>query len=249
MDHGSTTGERRPAGPLIKAVPFRHAATGLAIPLLSDAERGRLALIATVVHIPRGTILYERGDHLVCIYDIIHGVVKTYASAADGSRIILAFLFPGDLIGLAENDRYVNTAEAVTSVTAYRLPIEALERLLRRDPELELHFLSKVCHELRAAQRHTILLARQDARGRVALFLHLLRGQRMQDERHSTVLALPMRRSDIADYVGLSVEAVSRALRGLERDRILRFRDPRTIELVNLPRFDRLVEPTPSAAP
>lgn len=246
MDHGSTTGGRRPAGPLIKAVPFRHAATGLAIPVLSAAERGRLALIATVVHLPRGTLLYEQGDQLSCIYDIMHGVVKTYSPGVDGTRIILAFLFPGDLVGLAENDRYVNTAEAVTAVTAYRLPIDALETLLRRDPELELHFLSKVCHELRAAQRHAILLARQDARGRVALFLHLLSAQSLQDESHSTVLTLPMRRSDIADYVGLSVEAVSRALRGLERDGILRFRDPRTIELVNLPRFDRLVEPTPS---
>lgn len=246
MADDSTRRGRRPSGPSINAIPFRHGENGFPMPILSEIERGRLALIATVVHFPRGAVLHQQGDDLVCIHDIIHGVVKAYHPAADGHRTILGFLFPGDLVGLAENNRYVNTAEAVTSVTAYRLPIAPLERLLRRDPDLELHFLCKVCHELRGAQRHAILLARQDASGRIALFLHLLRGQGARDGRRAIILTLPMRRSDIAEYVGLSMEAVSRALRGLERDGILHFHDPRTVEIADLARFEQLVEPTAS---
>ena len=171
MNEGKETGGRHPRGPSISAVPFRHSGTGLATPLLSEAERGRLALIATVVHFGTGDVLFMQGDELTSIYNISHGVARTYSSASDGRRTLLAFLFAEDLLGLAENGRYVVTAEAVTPVTAYRLPVAALERLLRQDPELEIHFLCKVCHELREAQRHAILLARKDAGGKVALFL------------------------------------------------------------------------------
>lgn len=230
------------SSPSISAIPFEHSGTGRRAPLLSEAERRRLASIATVVRFERGQVLYEQEDELSCIYNLAHGVVRTCCTSSDGRRTLTAFLFPEDLVGLAENGRYTATAEAVTPVTAYRLPIPALESLLQQNPELELHFLCKVCHELRQAQRHAVLLARHDALGKVALFLHLLLYQQGDPERDRLVLDLPMKRADIADYTGLSVEAVSRSFRALERRGVLRLRGSRVVEIVDRHRFDRLLE-------
>lgn len=237
-------GRRHRSGPSITAIPFRHGETGLATPLLGEAERGRLALIATAVHFERGEVLHRQGDELTCVYNLVRGVVKTYSLSPDGRRMLTAFLFPGDLVGLAEDGRYTAAAEAVAPATAYRLPIGALERLLRQDPELELHFLCKVCHELREAQRHAVLLARRDAPGKVALFLHLLlnhdadgRGERAG----GPTLGIPVSRADIADYAGLTIEAVSRSFGELERRGIIRRHGPHLVEIVDRDRFDRLL--------
>lgn len=240
-DHRSG-GKRYRSGPSISAIPFRHDGTGLTAPLLSAAERGRLALIATVAHFERGRVIFQENDPLTCIYNIAHGVVRTCHVSVEGRRTVTAFLFAEDLVGLAENGRYTSTAEAATPVTAFHLPIAALEELLRRDPELELHFLCKVCHELREAQRHAILLSRRDAAGRIALFLHLLSGQ--LPERADGTIGIPMTRADVADYTGLSVEAVSRTLRHLERIGVLGFHGPQRVEIVDRARFDRLLVAT-----
>lgn len=227
-------------GPSISAVPFLHGETGLSTPILSATEQRRLALIATVAHFSRGMPLYQERQDARFIYNIVQGVVKTYNVAREGKATITSFLFAEDLVGLAENGVYVDTAEAVEPVTAYRLPIDQLGTLLRGDAELEMHFLCKVCHELRAAQRHAILLAHHKAKAKIVLFIHVIEAQTQPSNRRR--VRLPMQRTDVAGYLGLTVEAVSRALRGLERDGILHFGDdPALIEIVDHRRFDELV--------
>jgi CRP/FNR family transcriptional regulator len=222
-----------PAPPSLRAVPLRQGSNGKAVPLLDEAQRETLAGIATLARFPRGARLEAEGERAVQIYNIIEGVVKTYRLSEDGAAYILAFLFPGDLVGLYENGRYVNSAEAVTQVVAHRLPIDALEQVLQRDPALNAHFLSKACHDLRAAQRHTILLAHHDARTRVLLFLDLIADHASEITGSRRIVALPMPRTDVADYLALSPEAVSRTLHALEHEGVLRFISPRVIE------FDR----------
>ena len=95
------------------------------------------------------------------IYNIVVGVVETYNVLSTGGRRITAFFFPSDLLGLSENGGLVGTAQSVTAVTAYQIPLDGLTSLLRRDPELDFHFLCKLCHALREAQRHAIALALQ----------------------------------------------------------------------------------------
>src|SRR6476659_6792034 len=114
-----------------------------------------------------------------------------------GKRRVAAFLFPGDLFGLAEDGRYVNTVQSVTPATVYRIPNDALTDMLRRDPELQFHFLTKVTHAVRQGQRHAIVLARRDAAGRLAMFLHML--EKDLPGRHSGVIPLPMSRTDVAE--------------------------------------------------
>jgi CRP-like cAMP-binding protein len=227
-------------GPSIQAIPFQKSGTKGALQLLGDAERERLAHIATIVHVPKDTILYHEGDPADCIFNIVEGVAKTYVSLRNGRRRITSFLFPEDLVGLAESGAYCCTAQAVTSLTLYRLTLPALERLFRSDPTLELHFLCKICHDLREAQRHMVALGRNDARGRLAMFLQMLEGHRERHEELDAPIDLPMTRMDIADYSGLTIEAVSRGFQGLQRDGILRFSDARHVAVTDRQRFEEL---------
>ena len=106
--------------------------------------------------------------------------------------------------------------------TCYRLPIDALTAALRRDAELEFQFLCKVTHALRESQRRGIILGRRSASGRFVMFLRML--ERTGVNQPERTIAIPMSRSDIASYVGLSLEAVSRATGKLVREGIVSFR-------------------------
>src|SRR5579875_1770143 len=150
------------AGPAISAVPFHETADGRAVALLNERERGLLARIAMRVHFRRGATIYREGDPADFVYNIAAGVVKAFRTLTDGRQRIVAFLFAEDLIGLAEEGVYVNQAEAVTAVTAYRIPLRALDNLARTDPTLDYSLLLKLTHELRAAQCHALILARHD---------------------------------------------------------------------------------------
>ncbi|WP_114913341.1 Crp/Fnr family transcriptional regulator [Acidibrevibacterium fodinaquatile] len=232
--------DRQPAAqpaerPMVRGVSLRGGASGGPVPLLDAAEREALAAIGTVVRFPRGAILHDEGEKISAIFNITEGVVKTYRMTEDGRRHVLAFLFPGDLVGLYAEHRYLNTAEAVNTVTAYRLPIAALEKLLERDPALNLAFLSKACHDLRQTQRHEIMLARREARQRLLMFLDMLAPQAsaIAGNPQGAILSLPMRRVEIADYLGLSAEAVSRGLHALVREGKLRLHGLHQIEVLD----------------
>jgi CRP-like cAMP-binding protein len=132
-----------------------------------------------------------------------------------------AFLFARDLFGLAEKGRYLNTAQSITRVTLYRLPLCELTALLKEDADLQFKFLVKVTHELRESQRRTILVNRRDAVGRLAMFVGLM-GEQLE-EPEPRVVPLPMARSDIAAFLGLTAESVSRAAAELEERGLVAF--------------------------
>jgi CRP/FNR family transcriptional regulator len=230
----------RAAGPDIKSVPLTAGRDGPRASMLSAEDRRQLALIATVVHVRPGIALYRQGTAADAVYNLVHGVAKTTLRHGRAAPIVTAFLFPNDLLGLSEGGRYLSSAVAVTAVTAYRMPTEALERLLRRNAELEYRFLCKVCHELREAQRHAIVLGRKLAVARIALFLLMLEHRQRAGGANGEIL-VAMTRSDIADYVGLSAEAVSRAFGMLTRDGVIVARDRHHVRIADRTRFERLV--------
>jgi CRP-like cAMP-binding protein len=229
------------AGPLIAAAPFMRCDSTLPAPLLNAEEAARLALIASIISFPKGAWLYHEGDEADFVYNVIEGEVKTFCAFSSGRRRVTAFVFPGDLMGLAGNGRYISTAQAITPVTAYRFPLRSLDDLLRSDSQLEHRFLCKVCHDLRAAQSHAITLGRRDARGKIAMFLRELEVNHVAESNVARpTIFLPMTRSDVADYLGLSLEAVSRSFRKLEDSGIIRFDDRRDVRIVDRARFEKL---------
>jgi CRP/FNR family transcriptional regulator len=150
----------------------------------------------------------------------------------------MAFLFPDDIFGIAEAGHYVNTLQAITAVTLYRFDRETLVATLRRDPELQFQFLCKATHELRQSFRRSMVVGRRDAVGRVAMFLYML--ERESKAPHGGI-EIPMSRSDAANYLGLSLEAVSRAAGSLQRRGIVQFSGRHIAHVINRPEFDQLV--------
>jgi CRP-like cAMP-binding protein len=215
--------------------------------VLTEEERAQLAVISSVVRFSKGTVIYREGDHAGAVFNLVVGVVKSFKTLPDGSRHIVGFLFPDDLVGLAEEGRYVNSTEAVTAVTAYRIPTTALEAKLRREPRLEFHVICKLCHELREAQRHAFLLSQRHAVAKVGLFLQMLESYQAARDESTEEVYLPMSRSDIAAYIGTSLEAVSRSFRELVRRGVIAFRNPRHLKIIS--RTDLEAVATHSKAP
>jgi CRP/FNR family transcriptional regulator len=224
--------------PSLRAMPFLHTRSDTDVALLTDRQREELARIGLRVRLPPRMVIYREDSPAECIFVVAEGVVKSYRDLPSGRRSISMFLFARDLFGLAEAGRYVNTAQAVTPVTLYRLPLEELIVLLQRDPDLQCQFLVKVTHELRKAQRRAIAISRRDAAGRLAMFIAFVQRHTSDDR----LVPLPMTRSDIAGFLGLSAESVSRAAANLERRGLVKFEGRSAARILDATGLARLVE-------
>ena len=227
---------KAPSAPSIQAIPW--TATGddasRVRQLLNRREQRELANIASVVDLRRNAgPLFVAGDKAGYLYSVDLGIVRILKESFAGERQVLAFMFPGDLLGLAEAGRYANSAEAVTNCRLYRYPLKELEQLLTRDPLLDLHLLVKASHELRAAQRILSVIARQDVCDRLVCFLALLMRHESLYDRKSRRLVIPMTRFDIADYLATAPETLARCFGRLEQQGRIRRIESRLIEMVD----------------
>jgi CRP-like cAMP-binding protein len=209
-------------------------------PLLTEQQRQQLAAIATRLQLAPRTVVYRDGDPADSVFINGGGVVISFKDMPSGKRRVAGFRFYADVFGLAERGAYVNTTRAITTVTLYRIPVETLVATLRQDAELQFRVLCKIVHELRQAQRKLIIVARRDAPGRVAMFFDMLRHIRGQSSPNQDVIDVPMSRSDIADFLNLTLESVSRACRQLSDARTLAF-SKRRVKILDRARFDELV--------
>ena len=233
------TPELTQAEPGLRAAPFLEAGSIGAAPVLTERQRQQLLEIATRVRVPARSVVYREQTAATWIFINTEGVLKTFKDLRSGRRWVTAFLFPKDVFGLAKNGLYVRTAQAITPATLYRIESHALIALLRRDAELQFQFLSKVTHELREAQRQTIVVGRRDAVGRVAMFIQQLECT-CCDRHNARDIELPMSRSDIASYLGLSLESISRATAKLQRRGIVAFPNRHLARILDRAQFDRL---------
>jgi len=208
-------------------------------PLLSDQQRRRLAEAATLLKLPARAIVYRVGEPADSVFINGGGVVISFKDMPSGKRRVAGFRFYADLFGLADRGKYVNTARTVTPATIYKIPVETLTALLRQDADLEFQFVCKLVHELRQSQRKAIIVARRDAPGRIAMFVDMLRRTAVADVRED-VVELPMSRSDMADFLNLAHESVSRGCKRLGNMGVLEFKKG-TARILDRARFDKLV--------
>lgn len=226
-------------GPSLRGVPFNYAPDKKLVRLLSRPQKLALAGIATREQLPSRTIVYRADTPAEHVFIVERGMLKSYRDLPSGKRRIAAFWVAEDIFGMAEAGRYVNTLQAITPVSLYRMRLDRLMDLLRRDPVLECQLLCKLTHEIRVAYRHTILVTRRDAPGRLAMFLRTLEEQLPADHASDTI-PMPMSRSDTAAYLGLSLEAVVRACRKLEKAGIVKFEGLHAARILDRSQFDKL---------
>ncbi|MGY4358516.1 CRP/FNR family nitrogen fixation transcriptional regulator [Bradyrhizobium sp. i1.3.1] len=169
----------------------------------------------------KGTQIFGEGEPAEYIYQIKLGAARSYKMLNDGRRQIGAFHLSGDIFGLVNGDLHRFTAEAVIRTTVRLLMRRRLEEAAQSDTVLARELLHLTTKNLQHAEDHMLLLGRKDALERVAAFL-------VEMDQRSTAaaaMALPMTRRDIADYLGLTIETVSRALSRLRRAGVLEFTD------------------------
>ena len=188
---------------------------------LSHDEIKRLASVRCHAELPANFTVFREGDTAEHIYSISGGAVKLYKLLSDGRRQIIGFLFSGDLFGLALDSGYAYTAETVTQTQLCRFTHRKLDTLRGEIPNLERRMFSMTVKDLAAAQDQMLLLGRKTAREKVASFLMKLSRRAVEQGRTASPIDLPMSRADIADYLGLTIETVSRTFTHLKRDGII----------------------------
>jgi CRP/FNR family transcriptional regulator len=188
---------------------------------LDITELAALEAIAEDVHFAVHDSITQQGDAADAVYNITEGTIRVYKLLPDGRRQIVGFLLPGDFMGLALSPRYTYSAEAVEPVTACRFSRAAFTALTDAKPHLLRALHTAAVHELALAQDHMVLLGRRNAEERVAIFLSCLCERRQRSGGGTMLIPLPMSRTDIADYLGLTVETVSRTISRLGREKAI----------------------------
>lgn len=205
---------------------------------LTSEDRDQLATIATIARFRKGEVIYQEGGRADNVFNVVTGLVKSYRELPDKSQHVVGFLFPWDIFGLAEYGKYMNSASALTDVTLYKVPTTALETRLRRSPRLDLHIICKLCHEVREAQHHAFMVSRQRATAKLGLFVQMLEAHHVALGRPAGSVSLEMSRVEIGAYLGLSAEAVSRALHELAVRGAIRLQGRRQVTITDRTRLE-----------
>lgn len=184
----------------------------------------------------RNTEIYGQDEPAQYVYRLVSGAVRTYKLLSDGRRQIGAFHLPGDVFGLEAGPVHRFSAEAIGDVTVRVAKRSALVALAARDSDLASDLWTLTAEKLRRAEDHMLLLGRKNAEERVASFL-LEMADRAPDD---LVVELPMSRQDIADYLGLTIETVSRTLTHLENRAAIELPSSRRINLRDRRALQRL---------
>ncbi|WP_292510979.1 helix-turn-helix domain-containing protein [Methylobacterium sp.] len=194
-------------------------------------------LIGTPSAYSREEEVYGEGEDAEFVYKVVQGAVRTHKVLSDGRRQITGFHLPGDLFGLEQGETHRHTAEALSDTKVLIFRRRGIERAAARSADVACHLWDMAASGLRHAQDHMLLLGRRSAMERVATFLMDV------DERlgGTGTFTLPMTRRDIADYLGLTIETVSRTLSLLEENNALLRAGGRQVSLRRA-RLRRLIE-------
>lgn len=193
----------------------------------------RASLITSEFSYRKDEEIYGEDEPSDFVYQMVKGAARSYKLLSDGRRQIGAFHLPGDVFGLESGPKHRLTAEAIAPTIVRLVKRQALEHAAANDAEITRQLWTMTAGDLHHAENHMLLLGRKTAMERVAAFLLEM------DRRLSAagMMALPMCRRDIGDYLGLTLETVSRALSELRDQDILDFSGARQIMLRNRQRL------------
>jgi CRP/FNR family transcriptional regulator, nitrogen fixation regulation protein len=188
---------------------------------------------ATMVY-PRNTEIFGENEPADYLYKVVSGSVRTYKILSDGRRQVGGFYLPGDLFGLEFADEHTLSAEAICDAKVLVVKRSALTALAGHDALVAQQLFNLTGRELRRVQDRILLLVKS-AQERVASFL-----LEMAERVSGNSIDLPMSRQDIADYLGLTIETVSRTLTSLECAATIEVPTSRRIVLRNRPALSRM---------
>lgn len=194
--------------------------------------------------VPRGGRLFEIGSPLTAIYVASRGAFKTSVLNEDGSVQIIGFHLPGEIIGLDAlgHDLHRCEAEALEDARVCEVPWMKLQQVAGQVPGLQRQLLRVIGRGTEQDHTHVAMMGRKQAVERVALFLHSLSERFRLLERPHDAFALPMSREDIANFLGLVIETVSRAFSRLADDGVIAVRG-KQVRIVSRDALKRIADP------
>jgi CRP/FNR family transcriptional regulator len=211
---------------------------------LSAPELERLRDIAVTKLYEPGSTLFSADEPTTMVGTVVKGTIKCFKLMADGRQQIVGFLFPGDFVGSPTQETTHAFAEALTAVELCLFPFPAIQRLIREMPNLERRLLTLANEDLDLAQEWMMVLGRKTAQERLATFLLLLAQKAKARGIAEGPIDLPMTRSEIADYLGLSLETVSRQFTKLKSSGHIRIEHNNEITIRNLEGLTEISEGT-----
>ena len=166
--------------------------------------------------------IFLQNDPSTHLYNITEGNVKIYQLLDDGRIQIIGFLYPGDFFGTYKNNKYNYSAEAIGNLRVCVFDQRVLDKYMDQNPILAKELLNETSYELTLAQDRMTVMGRLNAIEKIAIFLINISNQRKRIGWQSNPISLSMARQDIADYLGLTIETVSREISKLKTSNIIK---------------------------
>lgn len=188
---------------------------------LRPDERTQLEDIAQRSSFGAKETIFLEGDKAGSFFNITSGAVRLYRLFRDGRRQVLGFMLPGDFLGLELGDRRSVCAETVEPTTACRFGRAQFTSMVSDKPHLLQKLHERAGREINLAHDHMMALGQRSAKERIAWFLLSLHGRQKRSGSDGTTVKIAMPRQDIADFLGLTIETVSRTLTLLARENVI----------------------------
>jgi CRP/FNR family transcriptional regulator, anaerobic regulatory protein len=201
--------------------------------VLNNSELVELAKVNRRKELDAGDCLFFEGDEAEAYYIVMSGSLKLYKLLSDGRRQVTGFLFKGDFVGLAFNSGHSFTAEALDNVKLCQMPKEKFELFLADSQPLSRKLLQVATAGIVSSQEQMLLLGRKTAQERLSSFLLWVSARAEERGDDASRLYIPMSRTDMGDYLGLTVETVSRTMTKLKSKGVISLSDRGIIEILN----------------
>jgi CRP-like cAMP-binding protein len=178
--------------------------------------------------------LFAEGDTLSHVYRVETGALALYKILADGRRQVMGFAYPGDIVGLGVDDEYTMNAQAVKPTRVRCLPVSALRQSAACDPALGLKLYEAMARELTATRDLMLTTGQRSAMERVAGFLLAFSRRNQRNGQDPASFELPMTRTDIGDFLGLTIETVSRTFTKLKLMHLIELAHSNQVTLLDI---------------
>jgi CRP/FNR family transcriptional regulator, anaerobic regulatory protein len=188
--------------------------------------------------------VFAEGDPTTHIFQVETGAVALYKVLCDGRRQVVGFAYPGDLIGLGAEGEHVMNAQAIKPTRLRCLPVASLNQLARQDPRLGFKLYEAVARELAATRDLLLTTGQRSATERVVSFLLAFSSRNERSGKDPRAFDLPMTRADIADFLGLTIETVSRTFTKLRGMGLIELPQSCTVRIKNLSELQALAGDT-----
>ena len=185
---------------------------------------------------------FTEGDRRSHLFRVESGAVCLYKVMPDGRRQVVGFAYPGDLVGFGLREEYPFNAQATKPTRLRALSWNAVQHIARNDAMLGLKLYEAISNELAAAHDLLLTTGQRSAVERVAAFLLAMSRRAERNGQDASVIDLPMTRADIGDFLGLTIETVSRTFTKLRQQRLIDLAQSAHVQLLDIEALEELAE-------